>query len=194
MARQLGGTVHIESTLGQGTEVSLLLPRANTPAESDTPAAEPEPEAPVRRQPGELVLVVDDDYAVRQVTVEMLRDLGFDVIQAQGGSEALVLLDGLNDEPRLILLDYAMPGMNGLQLARRLRDRGLGAPIALVTGYAELNEVDAHDSPLDGLLRKPFTIRELQAMLDQLRADQLAMAEGMTLPRGVPEAAGSPHR
>ena len=100
----------------------------------------------------------------------MARDLGCEVAQAAGGEQALALLDKLSPPPRLVLLDYAMPGMNGLQLARVLRDRGLTAPIALVTGYAELSEADIAAGQLAGLLRKPFTIRELQALLAQLRA------------------------
>jgi two-component system NtrC family sensor kinase len=63
-----------------------------------------------------------------------------------------------------------MPGMNGLQLARALRERGVTAPIALVTGYAELSESDVTAGQLAGLLRKPFTIRELQILMTQLRA------------------------
>jgi CheY-like chemotaxis protein len=136
-------------------------------------------------------MVVDDDHAVRQVTVEMLRDLGCNVVQASGGTEALNLLDRLGSVPRLILLDYAMPGMNGLQLAHRLRERGLSAPIALVTGYAELSEVDSRNSPLDGLLRKPFTISELQVMLDQLRANRGKLNGGTAARHAVWEAAGS---
>ena len=112
------------------------------------------------------------------------------MVQAAGGAEALTLLDRLSEPPRLILLDYAMPGMNGLQLARRLRERGIATPIALVTGYAELSEVDASASVLDGLLRKPFTIRELQVLLDHLRARRTEAATAGLVMR---EAAGSPH-
>ena len=108
------------------------------------------------------------DNAVRQVTVEMARDLGCEVAQASGGEQALALIEKLT--PKLVLLDYAMPGMNGIQLARALRERGVTAPIALVTGYAELSETDVAAGQLAGLLRKPFTIRELQALLTQLRA------------------------
>ncbi|HBK06681.1 MAG TPA: hypothetical protein DDZ81_12560 [Acetobacteraceae bacterium] len=166
MARQSGGGVSIDSAPGEGTRVTLSLPRAMS-AEAAMPT-EPAAAPPLPGVKGELILVVDDDHAVRQVTVEMARDLGFDVAQATGGEQALALVEKLT--PALILLDYAMPGMNGLQLARALRARGLTAPIALVTGYAELSEADIAAAELAGLLRKPFTIRELQVLLAQLRA------------------------
>jgi len=168
MARQSGGNVTIDSAPGEGTRVTLSLPRAMASDEPGTPAEDNLIDLPRPGTPGELILVVDDDNAVRQVTVEMARDLGCDVAQASGGEQALTLVDKL--VPKLILLDYAMPGMNGLQLARALRERGVNAPIALVTGYAELSEADVAAGELAGLLRKPFTIRELQALLMQLRA------------------------
>jgi signal transduction histidine kinase len=168
MARQSGGNVTIDSTPGEGTRVTLSLPRAMATEEAGAAAEECLIDLPQPGIPGELILVVDDDNAVRQVTVEMARDLGCEVAQASGGEQALVLVDKLT--PKLILLDYAMPGMNGLQLARALRERGVTAPIALVTGYAELSEADVAAGELAGLLRKPFTIRELQGLLTQLRA------------------------
>ncbi|MGE0222575.1 MAG: ATP-binding protein [Acetobacteraceae bacterium] len=170
MARQSGGTVRIESVLGGGTEVTILLPRA---PDDVVPEVErvTKPSAPAfRAGPAELVLVVDDDAAVRQVTVEMLHDLGFDVIQASGGPEALGLVASLPRQPRFVLLDYAMPEMNGLELARRLREAGLNVPTALITGYAELAGANADAILLDGLLRKPFTIPDLQGLLERLRA------------------------
>jgi len=170
VARQSGGSVSLDSEPGQGTRVTLFLPRALA-VEATQQAAAPEPVAlSVPGAPPDLVLVVDDDNAVRQVTVEMARDLGCEVLQASGGEQALALIATLNSPPSLILLDYAMPGMNGLQLARELRDRGLTAPVALVTGYAELLDADIAAGHLAGLLRKPFTIRELQGLLVQLRA------------------------
>ncbi|MDR3537053.1 MAG: response regulator [Acetobacteraceae bacterium] len=169
MVRQAGGTVRLRSTPGSGTEITLLLPRANVEATAATLA--PHAAAPVRHKlPAMTVMVVDDDQAVRQVTVEMLRDLGCEVLQAPGGAEALALLAKTGKPPDILLVDYAMPGMNGLTLARRLREDGLTVPIGMVTGYAELAEVDAGESPLDGLLRKPFTIDELQALVVRLAA------------------------
>jgi signal transduction histidine kinase/ActR/RegA family two-component response regulator len=168
MARQSGGSVIIDSAPGEGTRITLSLPRAMTVGDTGPAPAEALVDLPRPGSPGELILVVDDDNAVRQVTVEMARDLGCEVAQASGGEQALALVGKLT--PKLILLDYAMPGMNGLQLARALRERGLTAPIALVTGYAELSEADVAAGELAGLLRKPFTIRELQGLLTQLRA------------------------
>jgi two-component system NtrC family sensor kinase len=75
--------------------------------------------------------------------------------------------------------------MNGLQLARALRERGMTAPIALVTGYAELSESDIVAGHLAGLLRKPFTIRELQVLLTQLRAVANGDAETADLETGL---------
>jgi signal transduction histidine kinase/CheY-like chemotaxis protein len=167
MARQSGGAVRIVSTQGVGTEIVLLLPRATAEAEAKQPGRAGDV-AP-RGLPSILVLVVDDDAAVRQVTVEMLKDLGFDAVQAGSAAEALVLLAQLAAPPDVILLDYAMPGMNGLQLARRLRERGLSMPIALVTGYADLAGMEGAANPLDAVLRKPFTIRELDDTLMRLR-------------------------
>ncbi len=168
MARQSDGIVAIDSTPGVGTQVILLLPRAADFDVAD--AAAGNLEATVPTMESEPILVVDDDPAVRQVTVEMARDLGCEVAQASGGEQALSLIGTLSPPPRLILLDYAMPGMNGIQLARALRARGVTAPIALVTGYAELTEADIAAEHLSGLLRKPFTIRELQGLLTELRS------------------------
>jgi signal transduction histidine kinase/ActR/RegA family two-component response regulator len=169
MARQSGGGVSIDSAPNRGTRVTLFLPRAASVDEA-VGIVDDMTDLPLPSMLNELILVVDDDQAVRQVTVEMARDLGCEVAQASGGEQALALMAKLSPSPKLILLDYAMPGMNGLQLARTLRERGVTAPIALVTGYAELSEADINSGQLSGLLRKPFTIRELQALLTQLRA------------------------
>lgn len=167
MARQSGGTVLLESVEGQGTEVALLLPRAMTDEEAEQPRRL-EVIAPPDWKKMQ-VMVVDDDTAVRQVTVEMLRDLGCGVVQAPGGAEALALVDTLPRAPDIVLMDYAMPGMNGLRVANALRQRGITCPIALVTGYAEVEEGDTEINPLDGLLRKPFSISDLRNLLTDLR-------------------------
>lgn len=165
--QESGGVARLSSKPGEGTTVTLLLPGATARSDADT--------APARggAERGELqscvVLTVDDDVAVRQVTVDMLREMGCEVLQADGGAEALALLDSTPRSPDVVLLDYAMPGMNGVQLARALRQRGIGVPMALVTGYAELADRENDGSLFDALLRKPFTIRELATLLQRLR-------------------------
>jgi signal transduction histidine kinase/ActR/RegA family two-component response regulator len=187
LARQSGGTVWIRSEPGQGTEVSLLLPRAS---EAEMAATPPRPmAAAVRSSKADLVLLVDDDPAVRQVTADMLRDLGWRVLEAAGGDEALALLAGHAASglaaPDVLMLDHAMPGMNGLELARALRARGNMAPILLATGYPELPDPPGIGTDLlAGVLRKPFSLRDLRAALQGLRprqAEQAALANVVPL-------------
>jgi signal transduction histidine kinase/ActR/RegA family two-component response regulator len=177
VARQSGGAVTIESAPGQGTTIALLLPRAAGPAVAPERRGPHGTDHPVGSRPR--VMVVDDDAAVRRATADMLRDLGCDVLEAPGASDALAQLDAPGAALGLILIDYIMPGLNGIELARAIRDRGIGVPLVLATGYAELGGAD-HTDLLAGLLRKPFTIAELQAVLRRLHGG--ATAE----PRVVP--------
>lgn len=168
MARQLDGAVTIDSTPNQGTAVRLLLPRAQEAIQP--PATGALAPAHTTGTSAETVLIIDDDQAVRQVAVEMVRDLGFHVLEAASGDAALAILQTLPEPPRFILVDYAMPGMNGLQFVRHIRAKNNATPIALVTGYAELSHVDLAAEGLDSLLYKPFTIQELAALCQALRA------------------------
>ncbi len=163
--RRCGGAMRIASVPDQGTAVTLLLPRAAAPAEPGPPpqAAPGTPPAPATR----LVMLVDDDAAVRRVTREMLRDVGCEVIEASGAEEALALLDGNGDRPGLLLIDYAMPECNGIDLARAVRARGVTVPVLLATGYAEAAGM-ADGGDVDGVLAKPFSIATLRDALRRL--------------------------
>jgi signal transduction histidine kinase/CheY-like chemotaxis protein len=131
-AQQSGGGVQINSALGLGTAVTVYLPRASSAAEvvSLVPA-------PPNGQPSQAtILVVDDDPAVRLVTVAVLRDLGYPVRDAGGGREGLALLRrdvGIN----VLLTDVAMPGMNGAELARQAAEMRPELIILFMSGYAE---------------------------------------------------------
>jgi CheY-like chemotaxis protein len=132
-------------------------------------------DGPARRQSSSpLVLLVDDDHAVRQVTSEMLRDLGCRVIEAAGGPEALPILEEQGSAFNLLVLDYAMPEMTGLHLATLARKRGITAPIILATGYAELTDPsEGSETILSAILRKPFTLRQLQQTVARARVDRV---------------------
>jgi CheY-like chemotaxis protein len=155
-AKQSGGGVRIETVLEKGTSVQVFLPRA-----------EESPAAPARSQRdgegevvgrGRVVLLVDDDDIVRENTALMLRDLGFSVAQAGSGAAALEMLEeGRSFD--LMMVDFAMPGMNGAQLARAAAAKRPSLPIVFVTGYADLETLKDIDDRL--LLRKPFDHRAL---------------------------------
>jgi signal transduction histidine kinase len=159
VASQSGGAVRIDSRLGEGTSVKVYLPRAE---------ALPQPDAEVLRDAGAenahdlRVLVVDDDSAVREGTAGILGDLGYRVIEAGSGGAALDMLDR-EEKIDVMLLDFAMPGMNGAEVAREARARRPDVPIVFVTGYADTAALD--DADQDGILRKPYVERDLAAKL-----------------------------
>jgi nitrogen-specific signal transduction histidine kinase/CheY-like chemotaxis protein len=184
LARQSNGTVRIASTPGQGTQVTLLLPRGQAAAES---ADRPRDRAVAGTlTPKLLVLIVDDDAAVRQVTAEMLRNLGCEVMEATCADDALRQLEVGPGDIGLLLVDYVMPGMNGIDLAREVRRRGIKIPMVLETGYAELGDTaETTAALLEGILHKPFTIRELQAVLMNLRGPAPSPAGNVIPLRGT---------
>ena len=105
-----------------------------------------------------VVLVVDDDDAVREVTAGILSDLGYQVIEAGSGSAALDMVE-THDRIDAMVLDFAMPGMNGGELARELRTRRPAVPILFATGYADLDALKEVGTDL--IVHKPFSQAEL---------------------------------
>jgi signal transduction histidine kinase len=159
LAKQSGGGVRIDSTVGVGTSVQVFLPKAAASPDVDSVAS---PEAQAVRPHNVHVLLVDDDSAVREVTAGILHDLGYDVIEAGSGGAALEVLDREADID-LLLVDFAMPGMNGAEVAREVHARRPGLPILFVTGYADTEALASAGD--DGILRKPFVEKDLAAKL-----------------------------
>jgi signal transduction histidine kinase/CheY-like chemotaxis protein len=174
MVRESGGTVQLVTAPGRGTSLTLLLPRATEMPRMDRPHI-------VERRPQSKlpVLVADDDPEVLQVTAEMLRQLGYSVTMANCGQEALELLEA---EPAIVVLDYAMPSMTGLEVAAAMRARGFAGPIILATGYADLSETEQFElDALQGVLNKPYSIRDLEALMTRVEADVSYYAEEASL-------------
>ena len=166
-AKQSGGTVQIESVVGEGTTVRLLFPA------SDEAGIEAKSGSAVSAEPqrgSETVLVVDDRADVAELARAILRDYGYGTLLARHGREALEILD---DHPEIDILfsDLIMPGMDGLSLAREARRRRPSLKVLLTTGYAEASlERTGLPRPEFEILNKPYRradlIRRLRAVLD----------------------------
>ncbi|WP_407526707.1 ATP-binding protein [Methylobacterium oryzisoli] len=163
--RQSGGHVAVYSEPGQGTTVKIYLPRHAGPPE-DAAAAAPAPLA-LAAGPA-IVLVVEDEAAVRQFTVEALRDLGYRVLDADGAASALNLL-ALHPEIDLLLSDVVMPDMDGRRLADEALRRRPDLTVLFMTGYTR-NAI-VHNGMLDPgthLITKPFTVAQMAAKLREV--------------------------
>jgi len=173
IAHQSGGTLRIESTPGEGTTVHLLLPRIEAADDALTSASEASPSTQAGNAGHVRILVVDDDHQVRTFLTDSLRGLDHEVTEAEDGQSALAML--AKAAPDLMLLDYAMPGMNGAEVARAARATHPNLPIVFVTGYADTAQLEAALGPNAPVLRKPFSLAELErAVLENLAAARAA--------------------
>ncbi|MDP1914382.1 response regulator [Brevundimonas sp.] len=176
IAQQSGGTVRLESVEGQGSTVEIWLPAAEAVAAGAGEAALPDT---VVDGPRERILVIDDDAAVRRFIVECLEGLGYRVDQAPSGEEGLGLIGSL--APDLTIVDYAMPGISGVDVVERARVIAPGMPIIMATGYADMDAVDRVMS-LSNVLRKPFRLSELATAVRGALTAAEAEPESVTLP------------
>ncbi len=137
--KQTGGHVRIDSTPGQGTLITLFLPRNQAQVEVNEAPSET-PAAVQGAQSDETVLVVEDEAAVRMLVVEVLQELGYHVLEAVDGNSALPYL---RSDRRIDLLvsDFGLPGMNGRQLAEIAREHRPDLQVLFITGYAPNAEV-----------------------------------------------------
>ncbi len=178
-----GGEMVVESAPGKGTLFTLWLPTG-----SDKPVATPETPRPAAATPsatvtpetaapatkaaqGAKILVVDDSEEVREVLRELLSRHGYTVVTAPDGESGLVELDTRTFD--MAMVDLSLPGISGLEVARRLKERWPTTPVALMTGYGDrLGPDDAHTKGIDFVLAKPFSLDQLRSVVD------LAMTQG----------------
>jgi PAS domain S-box-containing protein len=157
---QSGGAIHLTSELGKGTVVNLWLPRAQH--EHVRAGAEPTlvPTSQDRSR-GLRILLVDDDSLVSMNTAYTLMDLGHSVMEAPSGAEALRILES-DSQFDVVVTDYAMPGVTGLDLATKIREMKPNLPIVIATGYAELPPHATLGFPR---LNKPYSQEQLAEAL-----------------------------
>jgi CheY-like chemotaxis protein len=178
LAAQSDGAMIVSSRVGQGTTIELWLPQA---ARAEEVRAAVAPSAPVSDGPGLngaplTVLVVDDDALVSTGTAAMLEDLGHRVIEVSSGLQALDALKADDRSIGVVITDHAMPGMTGLELARRIRETHPALAVILASGYAEIS-LDKSESSM-ARLAKPFRQDELAAAIAAAVQETSAAARG----------------
>ena len=150
---QHAGAIAVESEVGSGSRFEVYLPTGVVVEEVVVTSAE-------ERIPkgSERILVVEDEASVRQVATRTLRNLGYDVIEAVDGSDALERCGDDIHQLALVLTDVVMPRLGGIELARALRERRANLPIVFMSGYAGKDSPwDAGMATLGPMLEKPFT-------------------------------------
>jgi PAS domain S-box-containing protein len=159
MARQAGGIARIESREAHGTSIVLLLKFVEASAEAEPRASDGLPKSGNALT----ILAIDDDTDVRRFLSDSLETLGFRVILAEDGESGLSAL--ATSSPDVLLLDFAMPGMSGAEVADRVRVLQPGLPIVFASGYSDTAAIERAVGPSGVLLRKPFSVDDLEAAL-----------------------------
>ena len=162
-ARQSGGELRIQSTLGQGTRMELCLPIAHQPV-----VLAPVAKVPKIRGQGR-VLVVDDDVDVGRITAVFLSTAGFDVVAVSNGNAALASL-GANAAFDALVADYAMPGINGVDLVLEVRELHPVMPALIITGYNGAEDLARLPSDVV-TLSKPFQREDLVRSVKKMIED-----------------------
>jgi two-component system cell cycle sensor histidine kinase/response regulator CckA len=163
---QAGGFVEVRSLVGRGTTVQVFLPATEEPARPD----EGEDGGQTGRYRGtETILLVDDNRGVRTFLAKALRSLGYTVLEAADGEEAVRLTEHHQGPLDLLLSDVVMPRMSGWELVRTLRRRRAALPVLLISGYPSLEGVE-RDQGEEGeeIVRKPFASEELAKRIRSL--------------------------
>ncbi|HLV67865.1 MAG TPA: ATP-binding protein, partial [Polyangiaceae bacterium] len=157
IVHQSGGTIRVESRIGEGTAFTIRLPRANATAAAQAPSA-PQPEPAMERPTRfESVLVCDDDDGVRKLVSDLLAFRGYRVLEACNGRDALELAARHDGPIELLVTDVVMPEMGGIELASQLKARFPRLRVLYVSGYSD--DASLLSSPLEPgtfFLPKPF--------------------------------------
>lgn len=160
--RQADGALHIYSEPGSGTTVQMILPRGTSLGMRE----EALPEEKIERGNGETLLIVEDEQQLHGMTIEILEDLGYGIVAASSGQEAMEIVEtGVAFD--LLLTDVVMPGkIGGFELARQVRDRYPAMPVIYLSGYTGFtsSEMGAVQAPL---LQKPAPPVELASAIEE---------------------------
>lgn len=161
-ARQSGGEVTVTSEVGHGSTFSLYLPRMPPDL---LPQRQAPNTAPAVAGSGMSVLVVEDNIELANFAADGLTELGYTITLVDNATDALAELALDADRFDVVFSDVVMPGMTGLDLAQAIRDRGIGVPVVLTTGYSQA--LSQEGAAGFDLVQKPYSIEELSRVLHQ---------------------------
>ena len=164
IVRQSGGTITVDSTENRGTVFSIYFPRA-TGQETEQSAADQSDPTP-GREGWETILLVEDELMVREVAREVLRDMGYTVLEAESGEDALGLMAETTGKVDMLITDIRMPGsINGFELADTLTTANPRLKILFMSGYID---VDIKNRDKSSFLQKPFTLKALSLKVREI--------------------------
>jgi hypothetical protein len=171
IVRQNQGDIHVSSELSRGTVFDLYFPSVPEPeAENELP-----PNQPPKRAAIETILLAEDEPGVRELVKQTLEQLGYRVLEAADGYEALRVVEQHPGHIHLLLTDVIMPLMNGHELATRLRSVRPGTKVLYMSGYADdVLAFHGIDRPETAFVQKPFTASELAGKVEKLLSAERA--------------------
>ena len=169
IAQQSGGDVWVDSEPGRGTTVTVVLPVTAASTRDGAPAPLEVPQGA-----GETILFVDDDPQVRRITAELLESLGYDVLVAEGGIQAMALASSSERTISLLLTDIRMPVISGPELARQLLKMGCGLRVLFASGFSDVRQQEIRALSAVPVLEKPYSYEALGRAIHEALRTQLA--------------------
>jgi PAS domain S-box-containing protein len=165
IVHQSGGTISVESAVGQGTTMTVYLPEVVPPQIALPPA----PAEPDHKSGTEIILLVEDEPSVRMLTQHILRTHGYTVHEAEDGFQAMDLIRRTALHIDLLITDLVMPGMNGKELAMRLRSHFSELKVLYMSGYSDnLPATGGESQGPTTFLQKPFSPEDLIRLVREI--------------------------
>ncbi|QRE78077.1 response regulator [Methylobacterium aquaticum] len=160
-AKQSGGDVDVSSVVGRGSTFTLYLPQAE--AETRSENAVPEPEGPAPAKGDQCILVVEDNVEIGRFCTQILHDLGYGTVLSPTAEAALAEIEAVPFRFDAVFSDVVMPGMGGIELAKRLRDLHPEMPVVLTSGYSHV--LAGEEARGFEFVRKPYSAEQVGKVL-----------------------------